>query len=105
MRSFFRDLAHELLGCGYLRLSVFSRDRVDLAATFGILHRERYLLYNSGYDPAQAAHSPGIAAAAHAMMDAIAEKAVAFDFLSGDEPYKYQFGASNTHTCRVSVRK
>jgi CelD/BcsL family acetyltransferase involved in cellulose biosynthesis len=39
------------------------------------------------------------------MQDAIAEGAVAFDFLSGDEPYKYQFGASNTHTCKIVARR
>jgi hypothetical protein len=46
-------------------------------------HRDRYLLYNSGYDPAYAVVNPGIAAVAMAMQDAIAERAVAFDFLSG----------------------
>ncbi len=69
----------------------------------GFVYRDRYHLYNSGYDPEYAGYSPGIAAAVHAMQDAIEEKAIAFDFLSGDEPYKYQLGASNTYTCKVSV--
>ncbi|HLJ69576.1 MAG TPA: GNAT family N-acetyltransferase [Chloroflexota bacterium] len=102
MRAFFRALAAELLDASILRLSIYRRDGVDVAATMSFLYRDRWLLYNSGYDPAFAAHSPGIAAVAHAMQDAIEEKAVAFDFLSGDELYKYQLGATNTHTCRVS---
>jgi CelD/BcsL family acetyltransferase involved in cellulose biosynthesis len=105
MRAFFRGLARELLRLGYLRLSIFRRDGVDSAATMSFLHRDRWLLYNSGYDPAQATQSPGIAAVAHAMMDAIEERAVAFDFLSGRELYKYQFGASDTHTRRVSLTR
>lgn len=103
MRTFFRRIAEQSLEHGILRLSVFKRDGVDIAATFSFLYRGRWLLYNSGYDPAYAAHSPGIAAVALAMQDAINEKAVAFDFLSGDESYKYQLGASNTHTCRVTA--
>jgi CelD/BcsL family acetyltransferase involved in cellulose biosynthesis len=105
MREFFRDMAADFLDRGVLRLSIFSREGQDIAATLGFLYRDRYLLYNSGYDPAQSAFSPGIAAVSHAMQDAIEHKAVAFDFLSGDEPYKYQFGATNTHTCRVRVTK
>jgi CelD/BcsL family acetyltransferase involved in cellulose biosynthesis len=105
MRGFFQDLAADLLDRGQLRLSVLRRDGIDIAASMSFLYRDRWLLYNSGYDPAYAAYSPGIAAVAYAMQDAIREEAIAFDFLSGDEPYKYQFGATNTHTCRVLVTR
>jgi len=101
MRDFFRALARTLLDAGNLRLSVFRREGVDVAATMAFLYRGRYLLYNSGYDPAYADVSPGIAAVALSMQDAIAERAVAFDFLTGDEPYKYQFGAANTYTSKI----
>lgn len=105
MRAYFRSLAETMLDEGYLRLNVFEREGQDIAATFSFLYRDRYLLYNSGYDPSQSAHSPGIAAVALSMKDAIEEKAGAFDFLSGDEPYKYQFGATNTFTCRATVTR
>jgi CelD/BcsL family acetyltransferase involved in cellulose biosynthesis len=105
MRAYFRDLAHALLDEGVLRLSVLSRDGTDVAATMSFLYRDRWLLYNSGYDPAYSAYSPGIVAVARAMQDAIAEEAIAFDFLTGDEPYKFQFGATSTHTCRVTISR
>jgi CelD/BcsL family acetyltransferase involved in cellulose biosynthesis len=105
MRAFFGAVARTFLERGVLRLSILRRDGVDVAATMSFLYRNRYLLYNSGYDPAYAAHSPGIAAVALTMQDAIAEKAIAFDFLSGDEPYKYQLGASNTYTCSAELGK
>lgn len=105
MRAFFQAIAAESLDKGVLRLSIFNREGVDVAATFSFLYRGRWLLYNSGYDPAYSAHSPGIAAVALSMQDAIKEKAVAFDFLSGNEPYKYQLGASDTHTRRVTARR
>jgi CelD/BcsL family acetyltransferase involved in cellulose biosynthesis len=105
MRQFFAALALTLGEEDILRLSVLRRDGVDIATTMSFFYRDRYLLYNSGYDPSYAAYSPGIAAVALTMQDAIREGAVAFDFLSGDEPYKYQFGASNTYTCRVEAQK
>jgi CelD/BcsL family acetyltransferase involved in cellulose biosynthesis len=105
MRDYFRAIARELLRQGMLRLSVLNRDGVDVAATLSFLYRERYLLYNSGFDPAYAAFSPGIASVAHTIESAIEEHAVAFDFLSGEEPYKYQFGATDTHTCRVTLTR
>jgi CelD/BcsL family acetyltransferase involved in cellulose biosynthesis len=105
MRAFFHHLTEVLLADGVLRLSIFRHDGIDIATTMAFMYRGRYLLYNSGYDPAYAVYSPGIASVAHTMEDAIAEKAVAFDFLSGDEPYKYQFGASNTHTVRADGRR
>jgi CelD/BcsL family acetyltransferase involved in cellulose biosynthesis len=105
VRAFFRAVSAWALRCGWLRLSVLRRNGVDIASTLSFAYRDRWLLYNSGYDPAFSALSPGIAAVALAMQDAIAEKAVAFDFLSGNEPYKYQFGASDTHTCRAVVTR
>jgi CelD/BcsL family acetyltransferase involved in cellulose biosynthesis len=103
MRRFFETMAREYLDAGILRLAVFRREGADVAATMSFLHRERYLLYNSGYDPAHSAYSPGIVATIHAMQDAIGERAVAFDFLSGNEPYKYQLGATDTYTSRVAL--
>lgn len=105
MRAFFHAMTRTFLREGIVRLSIFRREGTDIAATLSFLYRDRFLLYNSGYDPAQAAHSPGIAAVSHAMQDAIDAGAAAFDFLSGDEPYKYQFGATNTHTCRVRAER
>jgi CelD/BcsL family acetyltransferase involved in cellulose biosynthesis len=105
MQAFFRSIARVLLAEGLLRLSVFHRDGLDVATNLSFSYRGRYLLYNSGYEPEQREHSPGITAVALSMQDAIAEKAVAFDFLSGDEPYKYQLGASNSYTARATAIK
>lgn len=103
MRAYFVDLCRTFLQLGFLRLAILRRDGVDVAATISFLYRGRYLLYNSGFDPAYAAYSPGIAAVSLAIQDAISSRAAAFDFLSGDEPYKYQLGGSNTFTYRVTA--
>ncbi len=105
MRDFFRAVSAVYLEKGFLRLSIFQRDGVDIASTFSFLYRDRWLLYNSGYDQGYRSSSPGIAAVVLCMQQAIAEKAVAFDFLSGDEAYKYQLGATNTYTSRAEVHR
>lgn len=105
MRAYFTDLAQGLLERDILRLGLLERDGADVATTLSFRYRDRYFLYNSGYSPGDAARSPGIAAAAFTMQQAIEEQAVAFDFLSGSEPYKYQLGGVDTFTCRVTVTR
>ena len=46
-------------------------------------------LYNSGFDPAHAELAPGIVLLAHVIRDAIERGVPVFDFLRGEEPYKY----------------
>jgi len=48
-------------------------------------------LYNSGFDPARAALSPGVILLAHVVRDAITRGRRTFDFLRGEERYKYEF--------------
>ena len=49
-------------------------------------------LYNSGFDPAHARLAPGIVLLAHLIRDAIERGVPVFDFLRGEESYKYDFG-------------
>jgi len=48
-------------------------------------------LYNSGFAPDRAALSPGVVLLAHLVRDAIARGRQKFDFLRGEERYKYEF--------------
>jgi len=42
---------------------------------------------------------------AHAISEAMREKAGCFDFLRGAEPYKYAWGAHDLHTYRRTIRR
>ena len=53
-------------------------------------------LYNSGFDPAHSRLAPGIVLLGHVIRDAIERRVPTFDFLRGDEPYKYAFGPAPT---------
>lgn len=63
------------------------------AAAFSYEDDRGYYLYNSGYDPDLRHVSPGIVLLG-ALIETTAESPRAiFDFLKGDEPYKYRLGA------------
>jgi CelD/BcsL family acetyltransferase involved in cellulose biosynthesis len=61
-------------------------------------------LYNSGFHPAYAALAPGLVLLAHVVRDAIARGKRQFDFLRGEERYKYEFGPVPEDVCLVTLR-
>ena len=70
----------------------------------GFLYHDHLLIYNSGYDPqAYADLSPGIVLTSYTIQDAIGRGVQVFDFLQGDEAYKYRFGATDTVVYRTQV--
>jgi len=70
------------------------------------LASRRIWVYNSGLDPAAfAALSPGVVLTAAAIERAIAAGRAEFDFLRGNEEYKYRFGAADTHIYRLRLER
>lgn len=89
MEAFFGDLL-DLPGA---RLDVLTgTDRVPAAAAFGFQEERAYYLYNSAYDPAAAGASPGVVLVDLLVQQAIAAGLARFDFLKGDEAYKFRLG-------------
>jgi hypothetical protein len=64
---------------------------------------ETCFLYNAGMDPAASDVSPGITGTAMYFQDRLAAGRRRFDFLRGDEPYKYEWGAVNEPIERLLV--
>jgi CelD/BcsL family acetyltransferase involved in cellulose biosynthesis len=60
-------------------------------------------LYNSAYDPGLSEASPGVAIIGAAIERAIGENLEKFDFLKGDEVYKFRLGAEERPLYRVRV--
>lgn len=63
------------------------------AAAFGFETDDGYYYYNSAYDPEAAAASPGVVLLSSLIGEQIERGATLFDFLKGDERYKYRHGA------------
>lgn len=79
---------------GWLKL-FFVQVKEKLAAVMlGFSYCGQFLLYNSGYDPIQfAGLSPGIVLTAFTIQSAIESGLKRYDFLRGDEEYKFRFRA------------
>ncbi|HEY4593430.1 MAG TPA: GNAT family N-acetyltransferase, partial [Thermoanaerobaculia bacterium] len=60
--------------------------------------------YQSGFDPAHSALSPGTLLVAQAIRRAIEEGKTAFDFLRGDEPYKRRWKPQREYRTLRKIR-
>jgi CelD/BcsL family acetyltransferase involved in cellulose biosynthesis len=90
MEAFFADLL-EVPGA---RLDLLvGTAGVPLAAAFGFQDERAYYLYNSAYQPQASASSPGAVLVDLLVRRALAERLHRFDFLKGEEPYKFRLGA------------
>jgi CelD/BcsL family acetyltransferase involved in cellulose biosynthesis len=85
------------------RLDVLRVPDTDRAAAslFSFSDDEAIYLYNSAYDPGLADASPGIAIVGTLIEQAITEGLPRFDFLKGDETYKFRLGAEPRPLYRI----
>jgi CelD/BcsL family acetyltransferase involved in cellulose biosynthesis len=90
-RAFHLSFAAAALERGWLRLWSLAIDDVPAATFYGWRVGPRYLVYNQGFDPHWAKSSPGLVLLSAVLQSAFEEGASEFDFLRGDEPYKYRF--------------
>ena len=60
-------------------------------------------LYNSGFQPQRAGLSPGVVLLAHVVRDAIERGRRRFDFLRGEERYKFEFGPTSEAVHAVTI--
>jgi CelD/BcsL family acetyltransferase involved in cellulose biosynthesis len=104
MEAFFKDATRALAAAGWARLWFLDWNGAAVASFLCLEHGGSVGLYNSGFDPAQAKLAPGIVLLAHVIQDAIERGVPVFDFLRGEEPYKYAFGPTPRELFRVSVR-
>jgi CelD/BcsL family acetyltransferase involved in cellulose biosynthesis len=84
------------------RLSIAGRARGIL---FAMHAKGRTFYYLSGYDPAWSRLSPGTALVGSAIAQAAREGATHFDFLRGQEPYKYKWGAEDRSTFKITLTR
>jgi CelD/BcsL family acetyltransferase involved in cellulose biosynthesis len=104
-RRFHLDFARAALEQGWLRLWLLELDGRPAAAWYGWRLGERYSYYNSGFDSAFAALSPGLVLISAVIESAFEEGASVFDFLLGEESYKYRFADSEQTVSDVTLAR
>ena len=104
-RVLFRRL-FELHGAdGPLRLTSLTVGGRRIAAGVHFETADGYLYYNAGVDPDARDLSPGVVMVHAYMQRAIEAGKRRLDFLRGDEPYKYEWGAADEPIQRLLVRR
>lgn len=105
-RALFHDVARSAQAAGTLQLLFTAVEGRRAAALFNFDYKDRIWVYNSGLDPtAFAALSPGVVVTAQAIEQAIKLGRQEFDFLRGNEEYKYRFGARDTSIYRLRLER
>jgi CelD/BcsL family acetyltransferase involved in cellulose biosynthesis len=103
MECFFRSATATLAGKGWARLWFLDFEGAAVAAFLCTEYAGSVGLYNSGFDPARGQLAPGIVLLAHVIRDAIERGLPTFDFLRGEEPYKYGFGPSPEDVLNIRI--
>ena len=104
-RRFFRRLFEEQGPNGAVRLAFLTVGERRIAAGIHFRTPDGYLYYNAGVDPDARDLSPGVVMVASYIERAIADGCRRLDFLRGDEPYKYEWGAVDEPIQRILVRR
>jgi CelD/BcsL family acetyltransferase involved in cellulose biosynthesis len=106
MRGFFRQLVRVVYRAGWLQMVFLTVGEQRAAAYLNFIYNNRVLVYNSGLDwRAFPRLGAGLILMARCIHHAIKHGREAFDFMQGDERYKYEFGGRDVEVRRLLVRK
>jgi CelD/BcsL family acetyltransferase involved in cellulose biosynthesis len=103
MRREFHLIVRAAAENGWLRLAFLEVNGQKAAGYLTFDYRNRLYIYNSAIDPRFNAFSPGWVLLAYLLRWAIENKRAAFDFLRGEEDYKFRFGAVAGKIYRVQA--
>lgn len=105
MRAQMYGIAQVASQAGWLQLAFLRVGREKAAALLSFDFNNKVWVYNSGLNMKYAELAPGMVLNGHAMQWAIEQGREGFDFMRGDEEYKYRLGAKDRYVMRATVRR
>lgn len=105
MRAQMRATAQTAFREGFLQLAFMEVFGQKAAGYFNLDYGNKIWVYNSGLDRKFMELSPGWVLLGYLLQWANEHKRAEFDFMRGDEDYKYKFGGQNRHVMRVRVTR
>lgn len=105
MREQMRRSIHWAFNEHLLQLSFLETNGQKVAGYFCFDYLNRIWVYNSGFDPRFFEYSPGWVLLSYLLQWANEQRREAFDFMRGNEDYKYRFGAKDRFVlCAITNR-
>jgi len=86
---------------GHLQLSFLTINGEKAAGYLCFDYRNRIWVYNSGFRPDYQTYSPGWILLSYLIQHAVRTGKTHFDFMRGDETYKYRFGAADSFVMKA----
>lgn len=102
---FFRDVAGRLAEEGVTRLCFLRLNGENVATSLSFVAGGVRYLYNSGYDPRRRQLAVGLLNHAYTIRRSIEQGHNSFDFMRGDESYKYHLGGVDRRLFRLTATK
>lgn len=103
--AFVRDVTLALAARDQVRVYLLELDGTRVAGSLCFRYGDKYFGYNSGYDPEYRSLAVGLLNHALCLERVISQGARYFDFMRGDEHYKYDLGAKDREIHHVVVRR
>jgi len=103
--SFQRDLIQSLAASGLLRFDELWAEGECRAAVYGLDDGRAFYYYNSGYDLEWANKSVGLVLIGLSVKNAIERGNRVYDFLRGDETYKFDWANDKSELVTVSLSR
>ncbi len=103
MKAQMKATIHAAFDAGWLQLAFLEVDGEKAAAYLNFDYDNRIWVYNSGLDMKFADLSPGWVLLCYLIEWAIENKRSEFDFMRGDERYKYKFGGVDRFVVRAQI--
>jgi CelD/BcsL family acetyltransferase involved in cellulose biosynthesis len=103
MREQMRSTAQEAFKAGWLKLAFIETAGEKAAAYMTFDYHNKIWVYNSGFNPHFRELSPGWVLLSRLIQWSIDNQRQTFDFLRGEEDYKYRFGGVDRKVIRAKV--
>lgn len=105
LRAFHQALVQRLAQAGLLRFEELWLAGKCVASIYGLDDGRQFCYYNSGYDQAWKHASPGMVLLGLSIEAACARGLKRYDFLRGDESYKFDWANTTRATVRITLAR
>jgi CelD/BcsL family acetyltransferase involved in cellulose biosynthesis len=102
-RAFIREVIPRVAENGLAWMDVITNGKDAVGAAMNLVHGDRVYYYMGGFDEKYSDLHPGTVLFADVIKRSIATGYLSYDFLRGQEAYKFRWGATNNHTWRMKL--